>query len=685
MGMSETYGYNAAGNPTSRKDFNGKTTVYAYDSMNQLLSTTPDPSFASVPGFPSSTFSAPITFTYTATGQRASMTDPSGTTTYSYDSRNRLVSKATPEGTLTYSYDSTGNVLSTLSSNVNGVNVAYTYDPLNRLATVTDNPPLSGNRQGTGTTTYAYDAVGNLSGYLYPNGVQTSYVYNTLNRLTNMTVAKGTGPNATNLASYAYTLTLAGNRTSVVELSGRTVNYGYDDIHRLTSEVISNDPTTANDGSVNYSFDAVGNRLTRNSTIPSVPSTTSTYNANDQLGGDTYDANGSTTSSTGGAYVYDFENHIIAVNPGSPNAISIIYDGDGNRVSKARNGVSTAYLIDENSPSGFAQVVEERVNGTIARTYTYGSSLISASQMLGHNWSSSFYGHDGHGSVRLLTDAGGIPSDTYDYEAFGSLINQVGATPNFYLYAGEEFDVDLGFYYLRSRYMNTATGRFFTADSIQADPEDPRESHLYAYAFANPVDNVDPSGFVPLWAPPLFPAAVGRAVEVVIFRDFTTGFSPKQRRTNVSITTILKARGIKPPLLYRLLGLLRRPDLVDLEKKLIYEIKPITRQNIGRYEQLDYLYSLNTYDPLGLWFYGNPLAYPAQIPPFSLTVGIYDIDVEVFPPDVYGVITYDWSFKGRVQPPPPVLVISLYFAAMMLDIMTQINRKAGNPSEALAP
>src|SRR5262245_55208860 len=143
------------------------------------------------------------------------MTDPSGTTTYSYDSRDRLTTKATPEGSLTYSYDSAGNLLSTRSSNVSGVNIAYTYDTLNRLATVSDNAPLSGDRTGTGTTTYSYDPVGNLSGYLYPNGVQTSYVYNTLNRLTSMTVAKGTGPSAINLASYAYTLGPAGNRTSV--------------------------------------------------------------------------------------------------------------------------------------------------------------------------------------------------------------------------------------------------------------------------------------------------------------------------------------------------------------------------------------------------------------------------------------------------------------------------------------
>jgi len=53
-----------------------------------------------------------------------------------------------------------------------------------------------------------------------------------------------------------------------------------------------------------------------------------------------------------------------------------------------------------------------------------------------------------HGSVRQLTDA--LVTDTYDYDAFGNLIYRSGTTPNDYLYAGEQFGANLGFYYLRS-------------------------------------------------------------------------------------------------------------------------------------------------------------------------------------------------------------------------------------------
>ncbi|HEX7286115.1 MAG TPA: hypothetical protein VF532_08025 [Candidatus Angelobacter sp.] len=51
--------------------------------------------------------------------------------------RDRLLTKASPFGTLTYTYDAAGNMKTLASSNVGGASMAYAYDPLNRLASVT--------------------------------------------------------------------------------------------------------------------------------------------------------------------------------------------------------------------------------------------------------------------------------------------------------------------------------------------------------------------------------------------------------------------------------------------------------------------------------------------------------------------------------------------------------------------
>ncbi len=469
LGMSETLTYDVAGNLSTRTDFRGKTTTFGYDSMNRLVSKTPDPSL----GEPA------VTFTYTATDRRASMTDGSGTTNYTYDSRDRLLTKQTPQGTLTYTYDAGGNLLTTRSSNANGVSVDYSYDPLNRISSVTD------QRLATGVTTYTYDPNGNLTSKLYPNSVQTTYTFNTLNRLTNVATAKG----ASTLASYAYTLGPAGNRLSVTEQTGRVVNYTYDSLYRLTSETIANDPATIN-GAVSYTYDPVGNRLSRTSTIPGIASTTSTYDANDRINSDTFDANGNTTARAGNTYTYDFENHLQSASTG----VTYLHDGDGNRVAKTAGGVTTRYLVDSNNPTGNAQVVEELVAGSVRRQYTYGHDLISQRQLIGGQFRTSFYGYDGHGSVRHLSDELGAVTDTYTYDAFGNLLAAVGSTPNDYLYAGEQFDPNVGFYYLRARYMNPDAGRFLTMDSYEGSPFDPLSLHKYLYANANPVGNVDPSG-----------------------------------------------------------------------------------------------------------------------------------------------------------------------------------------------
>ncbi len=166
------------------------------------------------------------------------------------------------------------------------------------------------------TASYAYDNVGNLQTVTYPNGVVHNYTYDQRNPLTNLGV-NGTANGAPGaIASYAYTPDAAGHRTGLKELSGRTVTYGYDNLYRLTSETIASDPSAMN-GAVSYTYDPVGNRTQKMSTLPGYPGGLSNYNANDQLASDTYDANGNTTASSGVGYVYDFENHLVQAGAGS--------------------------------------------------------------------------------------------------------------------------------------------------------------------------------------------------------------------------------------------------------------------------------------------------------------------------------------------------------------------------------
>jgi RHS repeat-associated protein len=62
--------------------------------------------------------------------------------------------------------------------------------------------------------------------------------------------------------------------------------------------------------------------------------------------------------------------------------------------------------------------------------------------------------------------------------------------------SGEQYDPDLGLYYLRARYYNPNTGRFLSRDPEDGDPFDPKTLHKYLYAGGDPVNAIDPTGKV---------------------------------------------------------------------------------------------------------------------------------------------------------------------------------------------
>ncbi|MFZ1084498.1 MAG: RHS repeat-associated core domain-containing protein [Terracidiphilus sp.] len=427
------------------------------------------------------------------------------------------MTNATPEGTLNYTFYASGNVesiassKSNASSNPNGISVAYTYDAgvpvdrststgwvdLNRPSTVVDN-----RLQGNQTTTYTYDPASNVATVQAPNGLTSTFTYDALNRLTELS----TPP----VADYKYTLGLTGNRsqateqylTNATQQSSRTLQWNYDGIYRLTGETINVDEAQ-NSGSASYGLDPVGNRTSVTSSFNGFTPIAGVYNANDEISSETYDPNGNVTQeANGNSHTYDSQNHMLSMTNGA-TVINMTYDAFGNRVAKTVNGVTTQYLVEDDvNPTGLPQVVEELSGpigaGVVTRTYTYGLQRISQNlspTVTGNStWTPSFYVYDGAGSVRQLTDINLKVTDEYEYDAYGNSFTKSGTTPNNYLYRGEQFDSDLGLYYLRARYYNPNTGRFISVDPLNGDPTDPISFQKYLYANGDPVDFDDASG-----------------------------------------------------------------------------------------------------------------------------------------------------------------------------------------------
>ncbi len=526
LGQRTEYGYDEAGNKTSQADANGHTTRWTYDAVGRELSRT-------LPEGQTETFSygqetclnspnqqCDVTahtdfngathhthlnvnsqvirvdyadgsteqYQYDASGHRtaATLVDSNNNARqwqYQYDIANRLTQETQPNGAvLTYQYDLNGNKTSTRVSKAGKASeTVYGYDALNRLKTVTDTQ---------GDTTYQYDAVGNQTGTAYPNGTRQSRAFDPLHRLTD--VSSYDTRDALS-QQFTYTLDATGRRTRIAELNGRTTDYGYDSLYRLTSEQITD--SVHGHYSASFQHDPVGNRIY---SIQDGVHTAYQYNANDQLsqqGGVTYqyDSNGNLLNETEDGirthYQYSNRNKLIQVTSSDGTRQKTYqYNPDGIRTHAIDDGQTTDFVVDSNRD--YAQVVEEWVDNSQYKQYLYGLDLISQQKINDYR----YYQYDGLGSTRALTDATGTLTDQYNYDAFGTLINQTGNSDNDYLYTGEQYDSELDQYYLRARYYDQDVGRFTQLDTWAGNSQEPITLNKYLYGNADPVRYVDPTG-----------------------------------------------------------------------------------------------------------------------------------------------------------------------------------------------
>jgi RHS repeat-associated protein len=477
-GDQERFGYNANGNMVYKVEGNGDSTIYEYDNRNREVLKT----YAG---------GHTVRTVYTPDSKRDSVIDYRGVTVYEYgECCSQLMKVTNPDNIfLEYYYDDNKNKTAIITP---WGTTRYDYDLLNRMKYV-----ISPDGD---TTKYFYNAVGNRDSVCHSfNGTGSGYTFDVLNRLTKVTNYNNNGNNI--ISSYEYELNNAGIRTAVVELDGSRVDYGYDDLYRLTSETC----TGSNAYSISYTYDNVGNRLTKNH---DGVITDYVYNNRDQLTTENsqlttvsyiYDASGrqvSKTDASGVTYYRWVDNDRLDSVITPTNTITYTYDAEDSKVGMNDGSVNKNYLVDKLQP--YAQVIAEYDDtNELTVEYTYGLERISQKRIIPN---SSFHVHyyvsDGQGSIRLLTDTQGDITDTYDYFAFGELLNKTGTTENDFQYVGEQVDPNSGFYYLRARWMNPNSSRFVSVDPFDGNNQLPISLHRYLYANCSPESFYDPSGEV---------------------------------------------------------------------------------------------------------------------------------------------------------------------------------------------
>ncbi|MFI0416503.1 MAG: hypothetical protein ACH255_20460, partial [Candidatus Thiodiazotropha sp.] len=208
------YSYDANGNLTQTTDAKLNPTAQTYDALDRLKQQT-------------DALDGTTQYTYDAQDNLTSVTDPSGlTTTYNYDGLGNLISQTSPDtGTTTYTYDEAGNRLT--QTDARGITVNYSYDALNRLTHISY-PDTSLN------VTYTYDqgtyGIGKLTGMSDTNGT-TTYTYNAYGDLITQTRTSSDSV----VTTFSYDYDTYGRLASLTYPSGNSVNYTYDAHGQLNS------------------------------------------------------------------------------------------------------------------------------------------------------------------------------------------------------------------------------------------------------------------------------------------------------------------------------------------------------------------------------------------------------------------------------------------------------------------
>jgi len=230
----------------------------------------------------------------------------------------------------------------------------------------------------------------------------------------------------------------------------------------------------------------------------------------------TYDSRGNLT--TGYNVSFDCENRLVTA-----ESISFAYDLLGRRIKWSLGMMASIVYVWDGD-----QIIAEYTYGSLTTKYIYGPGMDNPVAMIDVNPSTQaetwyYYYADALGSIRLMTDAGGYPVESYTYDVYGTpyVMTSAGADNNWltedvttqnyssignpYLFTGRRWYSSINLYYYRFRDYSPELGRF-----LQTDPAGYVDTlNLYAYCGNNSVNWIDP------WGLDKTPGLIGAGVALI--------------------------------------------------------------------------------------------------------------------------------------------------------------------------
>ena len=521
-----------------------------------------------------------------------SVVQGSQTRTFTFDPASRLTSSATPEAGTVYFYytNASGTVCSgnpdliCRRTNARGITATNSYDALNRLTgtTYSDGTPSvslfydqssynglsiangkyrrTGMSDGSGSTAWSYNALGeivaeqrtiagvtksvtyshNVDGSLasvtYPSGRQIAFSYSNAQR-TLSAIDTSTGVKYASKAIYAPhgapSSVVFGNTASY---SGLTETDSYNNRLQLTGQVVTaaggttvlnlqygfpaspannEDPVSVTNNlvpgrSASLQYDTL-NRISAGSsqatTGPSCWGQNFQYDrwGNLQAAGLTqcpgYILNVSVTNNqiTSSGFSYDASGNM--TNDGN---YTYLYDAEG----RITSGGGVAYTYDGSG------IRVKKSNGKLywrsVTSFSLEETDLSGNVTDGYVYFNGrltarldasnnvfYYFSDRLGSTKLITQSDGSVCYDTDYLPFGAeLPVRNSCAPN-YKFTGFERDPETGLDYAFLRYYSSRLARFLAPDPVAGTPSQPQSLNRYTYALNNPCAYTDPLGLAP--------------------------------------------------------------------------------------------------------------------------------------------------------------------------------------------
>jgi RHS repeat-associated protein len=331
----------------------------------------------------------------------------------------------------------------------------------------------------------AYQALGPPNALTFGNDVAEMRSFDLDYR---MTAIADAGKAAVQGLTYAYDA--ANNVRSITDAvtSGNSQRLGYDVLDRLTS-------ATGGYGSLGYSYDSNGNRLT------------------DTRGGA---ATGTLAALDGlnsiSGLAYNQAGRLATTNAGTKQITHYTYDAFGHRLVKVGSVTATTlfqydqggHLLEESDDQGSALVDYIYLEGRPVATFQPSDGRF-------------YFLHDDRlGTPQMATDTAQAVAWPTTYQPFGQTSGSPALIVQDLRLPGQENDLETGLYHNGFRDYNPAFGRYLQSDPIGLGGG----MNTYRYVMNNPVSNVDPMGL----ATYLVNRDIGTPVNEPLFDPFTHTF-----------------------------------------------------------------------------------------------------------------------------------------------------------------